>query len=58
MDIFCGILLVTTIVMLILAEYYMKGMVKEISWLPYENTRLKLQLNMLYGSIMTGEGEK
>ena len=58
MDIFCGILLVTTIVMLILAEYYMKGMVKEISRLTYENTRLKLQLNMLYGSIMTGEGEK
>lgn len=58
MDIFCIILLAISVLLLILAEYYMKQMVKEIDRLKQENDLLKLRLKLFMYSNRNEEGEK
>lgn len=58
MDIFCIILLAISVLLLILAEYYMKQMVKEIDRLKQENDLLKLRLKLFMYSNRNEESEK
>ena len=58
MDIFCIILLAIAALLLILAEYYMKQMVKEIDRLKQENDLLKLRLKLFKYSNLNEEIEK
>ena len=58
MDIFCIILLTILVLLLILAEYYMKQMVKEIDRLKQENDLLKLRLKLFMYSNRNEESEK
>lgn len=58
MDIFCIILLAIAALLLILAEYYMKQMVKEIDRLKQENDLLKLRLKLFRYSNLNEESEK
>jgi len=58
MDIFCIILLAIAALLLILAEYYMKQMVKEIDRLKQENDLLKLRLKLFRYSNLNEEIEK
>lgn len=58
MDIFCIILLAISALLLILAEYYMKQMVKEIDRLKQENDLLKLRLKLFRYSNLNKESEK
>lgn len=58
MDIFCIILLAISVLLLILAEYYMKQMVKEIDRLKQENDLLKLRLKPFMYSNRNEESEK
>ena len=58
MDIFCIILLAIAALLLILAKYYMKQMVKEIDRLKQENDLLKLRLKLFKYSNLNEEIEK
>lgn len=58
MYIFCIILLAILILLLILAEYYMGQMVKEIDRLEQKNNLLKLRLQLFMHSNMNEESEK
>lgn len=58
MDIFCIILLAIAALLLVLAEYYMKQMVKEIDRLKQENDLLKLRLKLFKYSNLNEEIEK
>lgn len=58
MDIFCIILLAISVLLLILAEYHMKQMVKEIDRLKQENDLLKLRLKLFMYSNRNEESEK
>ena len=58
MDIFCIILLAIEALLLVLAEYYMKQMVKEIDRLKQENDLLKLRLKLFKYSNLNEEIEK
>lgn len=58
MDIFCIILLAIVALLLVLAEYYMKQMAKEIDRLKQENDLLKLRLKLFKYSNLNEEIEK
>lgn len=58
MDIFCIILLAISVLLLILAKYHMKQMVKEIDRLKQENDLLKLRLKLFKYSNLNEEIEK
>lgn len=58
MDIFCIILFAIAALLLVLAEYYMKQMVKEIDRLKQENDLLKLRLKLFKYSNLNEEIEK
>lgn len=58
MDIFYIILLAIAALLLILAEYYMKQMVKKIDRLKQENDLLKLRLKLFMYSNLNEESEK
>ena len=58
MDIFCIILLAIAVLLLVLAEYYMKQMSKEIDRLKQENDLLKLRLKLFKYSNLNEEIEK
>lgn len=58
MDIFCIILLAIAVLLLVLAEYYMKQMAKEIDRLKQENDLLKLRLKLFKYSNLNEEIEK
>lgn len=58
MYIFCIILLAILILLLILAEYYMGQMVKEIDRLEQKNNLLKLRLQLFMHSNLNEESEK
>lgn len=58
MDIFCIILLAVSTLLLILAEYHMKQMVKEIDRLKQENDLLTLRLKLFMYSNRNEESEK
>ena len=58
MDIFYIILLAIAALLLALAEYYMKQMVKEIDRLKQENDLLKLRLKLFKYSNLNEEIEK
>lgn len=58
MDIFCIILLAIEALLLVLAEYYMKQMAKEIDRLKQENDLLKLRLKLFKYSNLNEEIEK
>lgn len=58
MDILCSILLAVLTLLLILAEYYMKQMAKEIDRLNQENDLLKLRLKLFMYNNRNEESKK
>lgn len=58
MDIFCIILLAIAVLLLVLAEYYMKQIAKEIDRLKQENDLLKLGLKLFKYINLNEEIEK